>query len=89
MKHLILVVILLMAGMSSAQAQRDERPDASGKMKERILRIADKLEFSQDQRLETRQLLQGSFADIKVIREEMGTNRGAMKSLAESHYPDV
>ena len=83
MRYILLLAILIFAGIGTAQAQHDQNPDAMHNVKERILRIAEKLEFNDDQRAETRALLQDSFADLKVIKEEMGANMEAIKALAE------
>ncbi len=89
MKYPLLVFVLLFAGMSSVQAQQDRRPGAGHNVKERILRIADKLEFSDEQRAETRELLQGTFADLQQIRGEMRANKETMKTMVEASGYDA
>lgn len=89
MKYLIAVFILLVAGMSSAQAERDDHSDSMRQVRERMAKIANKLEFSEEQRAETRALLRESFADIRVIREEMGTNMEAIKELSDDSNFDA
>lgn len=49
----------------------------------RILKMADKLEFSREQRAATREMLQGTFADLKEIREAMKVNNEVLKSIVE------
>lgn len=89
MKQVILVVIVLVAGMSSAQAQHGRHADAPRDMKAHMHSLANKLGFSDDQKAEARELLQGSFTDLKVIREEMRANRDAMKTLIEDSGYDA
>ncbi len=49
----------------------------------RILKMADKLEFSREQRAATREMLQGTFADLKEIGEAMKVNNEVLKSIVE------